>query len=246
MDENRINREKEKHNASFGDARSPMEKYHKVLVEMKSYFKMQILDRLDNDSIFLDYGCGTGYNLFDYSQKFKKGIGIDISEVRIERAKILAKEKNITNVEYFVMDAMNTSFENETFDVIRGSAILHHLDLTLSLNEIKRILKNGGSALFIEPLDTNLLIKLYRKLTPNARTVDEQPLRIKDIKLIKTIFPNMDICYFAFFALLATPFRGSKHFSNILAVLSFLDRIVLNKISPFKWMAWYCMLILKK
>jgi ubiquinone/menaquinone biosynthesis C-methylase UbiE len=144
MDGNRVNREKERHNASFGSARVPMEKYHKVLVEMKKYFRMQILEKLDNNAIFLDYGCGTGYNLLDFSQNFSKGVGIDISEVRIERAKSLAKEKNITNVEYFVMDAMNTTFENETFDVIRGSAILHHLDLTLSLNEIKRILKGGG------------------------------------------------------------------------------------------------------
>jgi ubiquinone/menaquinone biosynthesis C-methylase UbiE len=246
MDENRVNREKERHNASFGDARAPMEKYHKVLVEMKKDFKIQIFNKLDNNSMFLDYGCGTGYNLFDYSQNFKKGVGIDISEVRIERAKLLAKEKNITNVEYCVMNAMNTAFENETFDVIRGSAILHHLDLELSLNEIKRILKKDGTALFIEPLDTNYIIKLYRKLTPKARTADEQPLRKKDIKLLKTIFPNIDIHYYALFTLLATPFRNSKHFSNILTILSFIDKIMLSKRSPFKWLAWYCMLILKK
>ena len=144
------------------------------------------------------------------------------------------------------MDAMNTTFENDKFDVIRGSAILHHLDLQLSLIELKRILKKDGVAFFTEPLDTNPFIKLYRKLTPNARSIDEQPLRIRDIKLIKSIFPNTKVYYFSFLALLATPFYKSKCFTGILAILSFFDKIILNKASPFKWLAWYCMLILRK
>ncbi|MDR0455074.1 MAG: methyltransferase domain-containing protein [Treponema sp.] len=242
----RITREKEWYNESHGGARTPMGKYSKVLTKMKEHFKNKIYDKLNDNTVFLDYGCGGGDRLIDFHQKIKMGVGIDISEVRIERAKSTAKDKNVANIEFVVMDAMNTVFENEKFDVIRGSAILHHLDLKLSLNEIKRILKKDGYAFFTEPLNTNPIIKLYRKLTPDARTIDEQPLRIKDIKLIKALFPNTEISYFSFFTLLATPFHTSKCFYVILSALSFMDKIILNKRSPFKWLAWYCMLILRK
>jgi ubiquinone/menaquinone biosynthesis C-methylase UbiE len=135
------------------------------------------------------------------------------------------------------MDAMNTTFNDEEFDAIRGAGILHHLDIELSLLELKRILKSDGIACFIEPLNTNPVIKLYRKLTPAARTIDEQPLRIKDIKLIKTIFPATEIYYFSFVALLAVPFRKLKCFEKILSCFAFIDKILLNKLGPLKWLA---------
>jgi ubiquinone/menaquinone biosynthesis C-methylase UbiE len=144
------------------------------------------------------------------------------------------------------MDATKTTFKDEEFDVIRGTGILHHLDIKLSLNEIKRILKNSGSAFFVEPLDTNPLIKLFRKLTPKMRTADEQPLRKKEIKTITDIFPNTEIYYSSFLTLLAVPFRNSKQFAKILSILSIADNIVLHNKSPFKWLAWRCLIIMKK
>jgi len=245
---NRVFREKEWHNQTFGlDIRSPMKKYYSINIDRNSIFKELVYKELDhNNTVLLDYGCGTGNNLINIYDKINRGIGIDISEVRIDKAKSLAKNKGIKNIDFFVMDAMNTTFSNEMFDIIRGSAILHHLDLESSLNELKRILKPTGKCFFHEPLDTNPLIFLYRKLTPYARTEDEQPLRRKDIKMIKKIFPNMEISYYSFLTLFAVPFRKSKHFSNIVKVLSFMDRIILKKWSPLKWLAWVCILTLKK
>jgi len=132
------------------------------------------------------------------------------------------------------MDAMNTTFTNEEYNTIRGSGILHHLDINASLTEIKRILKDNGTAYFIEPLNTNPLIRLYRKLTPDVRTIDEQPLRIKDIKLIKKLFPATEINYYSFLTLLAVPFRNKKCFQKLLSFLSAIDSILLSNRSPLK------------
>jgi hypothetical protein len=104
----------------------------------------------------------------------------------------------------------------------------------------------GGTAFFVEPLDTNFLIKLYRKITPKARTADEQPLRKKDIKLIKSLFPEAEINYYFCFSLLAVPFRKSKIFNKILWLLNCIDKLILNSKSPFKWLAWVCTIKLKK
>jgi hypothetical protein len=76
-----------------------------------------------------------------------------------------------------------------------------------------------------EPLDTNLFIKLYRKMTPKARTDDEQPLRKRDIKLIKSLFPMAEIHYYFCFSLLAAPFRNRKIFYKMLSIINFIDII---------------------
>ncbi|MDR2303276.1 MAG: class I SAM-dependent methyltransferase [Treponema sp.] len=145
----RVVREKEWHNQAFGtDIRSSMEKYYSVTAEVSKKFKELLFEKLDNNTIFLDYGCGTGSASIEIFDKIKKCVGIDISEARIEQARLGAKDRNIKNIEFFVMDAMNTVFNDEQFDVIQGSAILHHLNLELSLTEIKRILKSDGSAFF--------------------------------------------------------------------------------------------------
>jgi ubiquinone/menaquinone biosynthesis C-methylase UbiE len=185
--EERVIREKEWHNQTFGsEVRRSTGKFYSIFRKIDKDINDRIVSELACDTTkFLEYGCGPGYYLLQIANKIKEGIGIDISEALIEYAKSVVDKNNIKNVNFFVMDAMNTTFNNEEFDIIHGQSILHHLDLELSLNEIKRILKNQGVAYFIEPLDTNPIIKLYRTLTPNARTEDEQPLRRKDIKTDK-------------------------------------------------------------
>ena len=43
-------------------------------------------------------------------------------------------------------------------------------------------LPSKGNLIFIEPLGTNPIINLYRKLTPKSRSKDEHPLINKDFK----------------------------------------------------------------
>jgi len=245
----RVSREKNWHNkfAKKNSRRTQEQKYYAVVGEMRNDYMECINKSLSNENaVLLDYGCGSGNDLIDLSDKIKKGIGIDISEALIDNAKLKIKEKGIKNLEFFVMNAMNTTFENETFSLIRGSAILHHLDLKISLDEIKRILKIGGKAIFFEPLGINPAINFYRKLTPEARTVDERPLTKKDINRIKEIFPNVKIRYYSLFALFFVPFRKFSFFSKILFIMNFIDKIALSKYSPIKYMAWICLIEMKK
>jgi len=247
MDEKRVIREKEWHDKTFSsDVRANVAKYRSALSPTDKIWKETILNHVNKSTVLLDYGCGSGSFLINISNEIYRGIGIDISEARLRQAKTIAAEKNINNVEFLYMDAMNTTFENEKFDVIRGGGILHHLDLKISLEEIKRILKISGEALFFEPLGTNILFNLYRKMTPKVRTIDEQPLRKKEIRIIKSMFSKAKIRYYCFLPLLAVPFRKYKIYNKLLSVLYFLDKILLAKYSPFKWLAWQCIIELKK
>jgi len=249
--EKRIKNEQGFHNSDdWRKNREHLEKYRSIFTKekgTKAYRDKIIMENIRPDySVFLDYGCGNGSYMLNISDKIKSGYGIDLSKKEIESVSKECEEKKVKNIHYSVMDAMNTEFDNKTFDIIHGNAILHHLDLEKSITEIKRILKDDGVGVFIEPLSTNPIIELYRKLTPKLRTPDERPFRIKELKLLKKNFKNIKIKYFGCFTLLAVMFRKSKHFEKILNILYSMDDAILSSKSPFKLLAWVCVIELRK
>ena len=140
------------------------------------------LENLNGKKV-LDYGCGWG----DLSLRIleNRGVvyGIDISEVYINQAKGCCSSEGYdsSTFQFYVMDAHMVEFPKNYFDIIVGLGILHHLDMKAAFHEIRRVLKPGGRILFQEPLADNPLLKVFRKLTPAARTTDEKPLTGKDI-----------------------------------------------------------------
>jgi ubiquinone/menaquinone biosynthesis C-methylase UbiE len=112
---------------------------------------------------------------------------INISEKELQKGSNAAKTSRV-KPRFSLMDANNLEFADESFDMVFGSSILHHLDFVRALDEIQRVLKPQGQILFVEPLDNNPIGKLVRALTPQARTQDEQPLRTKEIAEIQKRF----------------------------------------------------------
>ncbi len=131
----------------------------------------------------LDYGCGRGEASLSYLERGATVHGIDISLVYIESARQTAAEAGYTKdrCAFHVMDAHALEFEDGIFDLVVGYGILHHLDAELALAEIHRVLKPNGRVLLQEPLADNPLLKLYRFLTPRARTEDEAPFSRRDL-----------------------------------------------------------------
>jgi len=112
---------------------------------------------------------------------------INISTAELAKGKSDADRFGF-QAEFQIMDAHNLEFPADTFDLVYGTAILHHLDYTRALNEIHRVLKPGGTMLFVEPLIGNPAARLVRFLTPRARTPDERPLGRKELSLIRSRF----------------------------------------------------------
>ena len=149
--------------------------------------------------------------------------GIDISPAGIKKAQErISTTKHEAN--YLVMNAEKMDFENSSFDMVAGTGIIHHLDLNNSFQELQRILKPKGHAVFIEPLGHNPFINMYRLLTPKMRTDDEHPLKMKDIRLLQKHFQNVEVEYFSLFTLFAVPFRNRKIFTRVNDFLRGLDR----------------------
>lgn len=118
--------------------------------------------------IVLDYGCGAGENsVLVASHGAEKVIGVDISPELIELGeKRLALHGFAENAEFRVGSAHELPLEDESVDVVFGMAILHHLDLKLASEEVFRVLKKGGRAIFLEPVRNSKVIKFVRNLIP--------------------------------------------------------------------------------
>lgn len=145
---------------------------------LQHYMRQQVAHHASG-SVVLDYGCLTG----EFSQELARHqpqqlVGIDISSVGIATA----RERYGHLADFHVMDAHRTDFADNTFDLIVGQSILHHLDWTTAIQELQRILKPGGKAIFTEPLGDNPGAKLLRRLTPQARTPDEKPVTRSQIQ----------------------------------------------------------------
>ena len=134
----------------------------------------------------LDLGCGNGEQSLRFLANGARVSGIDISATYVETARAEARSRGFDEQRYYfnVMDAHHLQFPDDTFDLVTGRGILHHLDVEIALKEIGRVLKKGGRAVFLEPLAANPLLKLFRLLTPSARTEDERPLDTRDLRRI--------------------------------------------------------------
>lgn len=238
-------REKEFHNELQSKTEGRFENiFYKSLSNAREDF-FNFLKNNAKDSVILDYGCGIGPTIkkvIDF--KPKKITGIDISEVSIQKARNETKNLNLI-VELKVDNCEQTKFNNNQFDIIYGLGILHHLDVNKCLNEILRILKPGGSLLFIEPLGTNPFINLYRRLTPKSRSKDEHPLVEKDFILFKEKCLKFEIKYYGFLTLVFFPFYSNPEKSNLFKILKSFDQF-LFKFRIFQFLAWSVLISAKK
>ena len=238
-------REKEFHNKLQSKSKGRFENiFYKALYNMYKDFSTYTSEKSKN-KVVLDYGCGSG----SITQKIaalnpSKLFGIDISEVSINKAIENAKNLNL-QIDYSVDNCEETKFKADTFDLVFGSGILHHLDLEKSISEINKILKINGEMVFLEPLGTNPLINFYRRLTPKSRSADEHPFLEKDFNFINSLFDQVTIKYYGFFTLIFFLFYRDPKKSLIFKIISKLDNYFF-KIKYFKNLAWSVMIIAKK
>lgn len=115
---------------------------------------------------------------------------INITEEELEKGKKLAINSNNKPV-FHIMDAHDLLFDDDAFDVVFGKGILHHLDLPIALNEIKRVLKPNGIIIFLEPMNINPFSKVFRHFTPSLRTFDEEAFGFRQLKIFENVFSEI-------------------------------------------------------
>jgi ubiquinone/menaquinone biosynthesis C-methylase UbiE len=191
--------EQDFHYKRFGDSdevREPTSKYYAMMRPVKDRYKSMIAQSCPGKRL-LEYGCATGGTSFNWTRRGAKVVGIDISDEAVRIAQETASKQNLS-VEFAVMNAEALDFPADRFDMVVGTGILHHLDLSKAYSELSRVIDAGGLALFIEPMGHNPFINLYRWLTPKMRTEDEHPFKMSDIQLARKYFQKVDVEYYKF------------------------------------------------
>lgn len=132
-------------------------------------------------SMILDIGSGAGNSIFPLL-KLCPSAYIIASDLSIQLLKLLQLELQRTGdehrVELLQLNAEELDFAPHSIDLVVGVAVLHHLfEPERTLAGCAKVLKKGGSAIFLEPFAEGCLriAQLYRQILahPRAREMDE-------------------------------------------------------------------------
>ena len=95
----------------------------------------------------LDIGCGPGSITADLAALVPEGhvLGIDNGEEVIEKARVVAAERGLKNIDFQVADAHELDFPDHSFDVVHAHQVLLHIEgPSRALREWRRVVKPGG------------------------------------------------------------------------------------------------------
>jgi SAM-dependent methyltransferase len=213
----------------------------------------------------LDLGCGLGEGSVFFALQGADVTASDLSPGMCELTAKVARANGV-QVKTLVTSATDLSqIPDNTFDIVYGANMLHHVDIQSCIDEVFRVLKPGGRAAFWDPVQYNPAINIYRKMASEVRTEDEHPLRIRDIKYIKNKFGSIETRFFWLTATLIFvrfylidrigPSEGrywkiiidrrEKH-RNFLKCAHAADRFLLFLLRPLKWWCWNVAIVAKK
>jgi SAM-dependent methyltransferase len=151
----------------------------------------------------LDFGCGHGMAAVVLARRGARVTAFDLSGGYLAEARrrALANDVRVTCIQ---ADGERLPFPDASFSRIWGNAVLHHLDLCVAATELRRVLRPGGTAVFCEPWGENPLLRLARRSLPypgKERTIDERPLRWRDLAPLRAAFPSLDVKGYQFLSM---------------------------------------------
>lgn len=237
-----------------------------AITALENKFALSLIDNLKKKTV-LDLGCGMGDASLYFAYQGARVNAIDISPEMIKLVNKLAKKNKLSNTIYAeVMVAEKLNFKNNFFDFIFGNGILHHAEPELTLKEVFRVLKPNGIAAFIEPLDHNPLISIYRKLASKVRTPTERPLKYNQLDYLTTAkfrsrfhkeFHLITLLIFVWYFLVSRVSPNNERYwkkiineadqiASYFKVLNIIDRAILTMLPFMRRYCWNTVLVYKK
>ena len=143
-----------------------------------------ILDKsLSVSGEILEIGTGKGHFALALAKRGYNFTSIDISfqeqEIAMLNLRYFGLEKQVT---FKIEDAARMSFSDQSFNVIFSINVFHHLEKSLAvLEEINRLLRNGGKAVLSDFSDKGLEI-INACHTAEGRTHDYFKHRLNEAK----------------------------------------------------------------
>ena len=143
----------------------------------------------------LDYACGLGeWSVYYALTGARKVSGFDISDTAVERGSDRVRRQGLANkVDLRVMDATELDYPDDTFDIVIGTTVLHHVIKYPGIfEELHRVMKPGAKAYFLEGLADFWLFKMWWKLKGNLPQGDV-PIFANEIKEMTRMFSNTEV-----------------------------------------------------
>ncbi|MEO0271921.1 MAG: class I SAM-dependent methyltransferase [candidate division WOR-3 bacterium] len=193
----------------------------------------------------LDYGCGDGWLGVYLAKQGAQVEGFDVSGKLIEVATQRARANKVDHLCNFrKMPAENLEYEDESFDLVIGISILHHVDLQSADIHLKRVMKKGSFAYFIEPLGENPMLNWAREKVFNVHyglkkdKTTERPLKYDDIHALGRIFSEYNWREFQLLSMVSR-FIGDR-FTEITGLRKVDDWLI----TKFQGLRRFCRLVL--
>ena len=149
----------------------------------------------------LELGCGGGDLTLHLAEAGARLTALDLSPGMVDLARQrVARYQPGADVEFVTGVAESTPFPDASFDLIVGKWVLHHLDYDRAVDEVYRLLRPGGRAVFVETSVINPVFRMARRVVHRAHlapfgTPDEHPLTRRDLRLIAARFPVCRVDY---------------------------------------------------
>lgn len=194
----------------------------------------------------LDYACGRGSWAIYYALTGAQRVqGFDISETAIQRGRERVERQGLADrVDLRAMDAARLDYEDETFEMVIGTAVLHHvIKYPQVFEELHRVMAPGAKAYFLEGLADFPLFRLWWKIKGEVPQGDV-PIFSRDIHEKASMFSKIvihgDTFLYSAKTMLWKPSmgRGRKSLLKVLkAIDTFLFRVcpVLRRCGSFSY-----------
>jgi len=99
----------------------------------------------------LDLGCGGGHVTYRAAPLASEVVACDVTADMLDAVLRTAAERGLTNVTVQQAPAESLPFDNGSFDVVVARYTTHHWhDMNAGLREVRRVLRPGARALFID------------------------------------------------------------------------------------------------
>ena len=137
----------------------------------------------------LDLGSGHGMAAIVLARRGAHVTGLELSAGYLDESRRRAEANGVT-VDWVRANAEHLPFPDGSFDRVWGNAILHHLDIGRAADELRRVLRPGGIAVFCEPWGDNPLLRWARRRLQypgKQHTPDESPLKRLVMKAVENV-----------------------------------------------------------